>query len=532
MTNIRFVLLVCAGMALAGMSACSDSPEFDILILNGRVIDGTGNPWYYADIGITGNRITAMGTLSSASSRRVIDAQGYFVSPGFIDPHSHAARGLTRQDLSHGRPLLAQGITSIVANPDGGGPLDLVKQREDLLEHGTGVHVAQFVPHSSVRREVMNTANRPATSEELEKMKALVREGMDLGALGLSTGIFYVPAAFAETDELIALSHVVAEYGGVHQSHIRDESNYSVGVVAAVDEIIEITRVTGVTGIVSHIKALGTPVWGASGEIITNIDAARAEGLPIFADQYPYAASATSLVAALVPSRFREGGSDSLRHRLGDPELRTEILQGITENLKRRGGPDRIQYRRFSPDSRVQGRTLRDVAEEQGLPPEKVALLQIGQGNAGIVSFNMDEDDIAAFMKQPWTMTSSDGGYVEMGDGVPHPRNYGTFPRKIRKYVFEEEIVPLEFAIRSMTSLTAGVLGMHDRGLIRPGMIADIVVFDPDTIADPATYLEPHQYAVGMAYVIVGGGFAIDEGEFTSGKYGEIIRRSHGASAK
>ena len=500
--------------------------EFDILIRNGRVIDGTGNPWQPTDIGITGNRITAMGRLTGATARKVLDAGGLVVAPGFIDPHTHAAGGLATEELSHAWPLLTQGVTTILANPDGGGPVDLAAQRADLLEHGLGVNVAQLIPHGAIRREVMGTDNRHATTEELARMKTLVRQGMEQGAFGLSTGIFYVPGTFAPTSEYIALNRIVAEYGGVHQSHIRDESNYSVGVVAAVDEIIEITRESGVTGVVTHIKALGPAVWGTSGKINRNIARARSQGLPVFTDQYPYSASATSMMSALVPAWAREGGGEALRQRLDDPADRERILQGITENLERRGGADRLQYRRFAPDPSVEGRTLADVAAERILPAEQLILSQIEQGNAGLVSFNMHEDDLRAFMVQPWNMTSSDGGYVRFGSGVPHPRNYGSFPRKIRKYVMEEELMSLEDAIRSMTSLTAGVYGLHDRGVLRPGMIADITIFDPGAITDRATYQEPHQYSEGMVWVIVNGRIAIDSGELTDERHGVVITRS------
>jgi len=513
-------------MANSGNSNDSAGPpEFDILIRNGKVIDGTGNPWFLVDLGITGNRITAMGRLTGATARRVIDAAGLIVTPGFIDPHTHAAGGLATAELSHARPLLAQGITTILANPDGGGPADLEAQRFALLEHGLGVHVGQFIPHGSVRRQVMGTANRHATAEELDKMKSLVRQGMENGAFGLSTGIFYVPGSYAPTEEYIELNRIVAEFDGVHQSHIRDESDYTVGVVAAVDEIIDITRQTGVTGIVTHIKALGPAVWGASGEINRNIALARSEGLPIFTDQYPYSASATSMMASLIPARAREGGDEAFRQRLADADGREHILQGITENLERRGGAARLQYRRFAPDPSVEGRVLADVAAERSLPPEQLILTQIEKGNPGLVSFNMHDDDVRAFMVQPWNMTSSDGGYVSFGSGVPHPRNYGSFPRKIRKYVFEEELMSLEDAVRSMTSLTAGVFGLHDRGLLRPGMAADIAIFDPDAITDRATYRDPHQYSDGMVWVIVNGGIAVENGEFTGDHHGEVITK-------
>ncbi len=521
---LTFISLLFIINIFTGIPASTDIGSYDIVIQNGRILDGTGNPWYYADIGIKGNRIKTMGDLSDASAHRIIDADGLYIAPGFIDPHSHASQGLSSSELSFARPQLAQGITLVVVNPDGGGPVDLEAQKLELENHEIGVNVAQLIPHGSIRSSVVGSANREATPEELDQMRTLVRIGMEYGAFGLSSGIFYVPGTFAPTEEYIELCHVVAEYGGVHQSHIRDESDYSIGVVASVNEIIEITRETQVIGIITHIKALGTGVWGKSAEVIENIEKAREEGLPVFTDQYPYEASSTSLVAALVPTWAREGGIDALRERLADSETRKDIIKGILENLDRRGGADRIQYRLFRPDPSIEGRTLQDVADETNTAPEQVVVAQIELGNPSIVSFNMHEDDIHNFMRQSWNMTASDGGLTPIREGVPHPRNYGTFPRKIRKYVLEDEILSLEQAIRSMTSLTASVFGMHNRGLIRPGMIADVVIFDLKHITDRATYQDPHQYSEGMEYVIVNGGIALDQGAFTFRKFGEVVR--------
>lgn len=506
-------------------SACAPVPEYDAIIKNGRVFDGGGNPWVYTDIAIKGDEIAKMGDLEDASAYRTIDASGYYVAPGFIDPHSHTSGGLSSEELSHAQPLLAQGVTSLITNPCGGGPVDLQDQKERLMEHGLGVNVGQLVPHGSIRREVIGGEDREATPEEIEEMQALVREAMDYGAYGLSTGLFYTPGIYAPTSEITELSKVVAEYGGVHQSHIRDESNYTIGVVSAVEEIIEITEASGVTGIVTHIKALGPPVWGASEEITQKIGEAREKGLEIFTDQYPYDASATSLIAAIIPTWAREGGTGELRERLEDPELREEIAADTKENLARRGGADRLQFRRFSADPSIEGATLENVAQERNLDPIEAAFELIMEGSPSVVSFNMNEEDIARFMTQRWNMTSSDGGLVEMGEGVPHPRNYGTFPRRIRKYVFEEELQGIEEAIRSMTSLTAKTFGIFDRGMLRPGLKADIVVFDPDNLRDRATYTEPHQLSEGMVYVFVNGTMAIDEGEFTDDLAGRVLRK-------
>lgn len=530
---IRFCSLalffVLSFVPLEGFSQNRDAsdtqPRYDIVIRNGRVIDGSGNPWFYADIGIIGERIAAIGDLSDARVDVVIDATGLYVAPGFIDTHSHAASGLATPELSEAEPLLAQGVTTVVVNPDGGGSVDLAAQRKDLLEDGLGVNVAQFVPLGSVRREVMGMADRAPTSEEMDEMKRLVRRGMEAGALGVSTGVFYAPGSYATTDEIIALTKVAAAYRGVYQSHIRDESNYTIGVVAAVDEVIEIASEAGLPGIVTHIKALGPPVWGFSTAIVKRIERARSRGVEMYADQYPYNASATSLRAALVPRWAEAGGRDRLVQRIHDPDVRPRLVAGMEENLARRGGAERIQIRYFEPDDSIEGMKLAEIAEARGADPVESALELIEQGDPGIVSFNMSDEDVATLMKQPWTMTASDGGLVPLGKGVPHPRNYGTFPRKIRKFVKETDVIDLNFAVRSMTHLPAAVYDITRRGLLHEGAFADIVVFDLARLEDKATFQQPHQYSEGMLYVLVNGTFAIQEGQFTGALGGHVLSR-------
>lgn len=502
--------------------------QYDIVIRNGRVLDGTGNPWFYADIAIKGEKIAAIGDLSQASARRVIDARGLYVAPGFIDTHSHAAAGLARKELSAGHPLLAQGITTVLVNPDGGGPVDLVKQRRNLEEHGLGPNVALMVPHGSVRRAVIGTEDRAPTPAEMQEMKDLVRAGMEAGAFGLSSGPYYSPGSFAKTEELVELAKVAAEYGGAYNSHIRDESDYTIGVVAAVDEVITVAREARLPGVVTHIKALGPRVWGFSDTLVQRIEKARAEGVEVFADQYPYNASSTSLSAALLPRWAQAGGQKALVERLDDSATRARIRAEVVENLDRRGGADRIQFARYTKDRSIEGKTLQQVAAERKLDPVDLTLELVYAGSApSIVSFNMHENDIATFMRQPWTMTASDGGLVRMGQGVPHPRGYGTFPRKIRKYVLEEGVIDLAAAIRSMTSLPATVYRIPGRGLLRVGNVADIVVFDLEKITDNATFDDPHQLSSGMVHVLVNGAFAIENGSLNDTKLnGKVLTRS------
>jgi len=522
----RWWLRLCLGvLALSVCGSVRASGQYDFIIRGGRLLDGSGNPWRYADVAVSGDRIAAVGDLSAAAARRVVDARGLYVSPGFIDVHSHTGPGLATAELSRAYPLLAQGITTVFVNPDGGGPVDIAAQRQRLLRDGIGVNVAQFVPHGSVREAVIGMENRAPTPAELGEMQDLVRRGMEAGAFGLSSGLFYAPGSYAETEEVIALARVAGEYGGVYQSHIRDEADYSVGLIAAVDEVIRIAREGGLPGIVTHVKALGPRVWGYGRAIVHRIERAREEGVQVYADQYPYEASGTSITGALVPRWAQVGGQDALLARLDSAETRARLRADVIENLDRRGGADRLQVQRHEADTTIEGRTLQEVAAERGVHPADLALDLLEAGGATLVSFNMDPGDVADLMRQPWTMTCSDGSITRMGEGVPHPRWYGTFPRKIRKYVLEEGVLGLPTAVRSGTSLSAGVMGMADRGVIREGAIADIVVFDLDRLRDKATYDDPHQLSEGMVYVMVNGVLAIDGGVFTDTLSGRVLRR-------
>jgi N-acyl-D-amino-acid deacylase len=504
------MLRLIGGVAFAFAAIGFFQPQpshFDLLIRNGRVMDGSGNPWIRSDIGIAGDRIAAMGDLHAASAVRVIDARDLVVSPGFIDVHSHAAEGLGNPALRQAQPIVAQGVTTVVINPDGGGPVDLARQRAVLERGGIGLNAAPLIGHGSVREAVLGKANRAPTPEELDRMIALVTAAMHDGAFGLSSGLFYVPGSFATTEEVIALARAVAPYGGVYSSHIRDEADYTVGVEAAVQEVIRIADEAHVRGIVTHLKALGRDNWGKSAILLERIDDARARGVDVFADQYPYEASSTSLRAALAP--------------LGvDPAAPV-----VRENLRRRGGPDSILIAFCKKDPSIQGKRLSEIAQSRGVSPVQAAIDIINGGDASIVSFNMSEKDIEAIMRQPYTMASSDGGLVAVGAGHPHPRNYGAFARRLAVYVRERKLVGLEFAIRSMTSLPATVFDIRDRGVLRPGAFADIAIFDPATIKDAATYADPQELATGVPTVIVNGVVVRDGGVFTDALPGRVLRK-------
>lgn len=514
--------LAAAAVAPPGPAAGQEA-GFDVLIRNGTVVDGTGTPARRADVAIRGGRIAAVGDLSGRTATRMIDATGLHVAPGFIDSHSHATWGLVRDELRTAHALLAQGITTVLANPDGGGPVDLAEQRVALEDSGIGVNVAQFVPHGSIRRVIMGMHAREATPDELEMMRELVHRGMAEGAIGLSSGLYYSPGSYAPTGELIELARVAGEYGGVYQSHIRDESDYSIGVVAAVDEVIDIARAAGVPGIVTHIKALGPRVWGASREIVEHIESARARGLEIYADQYPYEASGTSIEGALVPRWALGGGTDAFETRLADPRERARLVTDMWENLDRRGGAERLTLQ----EGELRGRTLAEVASERGLDPVETAIRLLEEGaGTGLTSFNMDETDIRELMRQPWMMTSSDGILRALDDGHPHPRDFGAFPRKIRRYALEEGVVTLERAVRSMSGLPAGVYGLADRGTLAEGAFADVVVLDLAAFRDVATYEDPNHLSEGVRHLFVNGVAAIEDGRFTDALAGEVLGKA------
>ncbi|HYW05523.1 MAG TPA: amidohydrolase family protein [Longimicrobium sp.] len=522
----RIAAMLAALGALLVAAPLHAQATYDIIIRNGRVLDGTGNPWYRADVAVRGDRIVAVGDLAGARAAREIDAAGLYVAPGFIDVHTHAGDGLATAALAPGRPLLAQGITTVLVNPDGGGATDMARQRAAILSHGVGVNVAQLVPHGSIRQAVMGMADRAPTPAEMERMRALVRTGMEEGAFGISTGPWYAPGSYAKTEELIDLSRIAASFGGAYSSHIRDEGDFNVGLMAAVDEVIRIGREAKLPVVVTHIKALGPRVWGYSAALVQRIDRARAEGVEVFADQYPYTASATSLTGALVPRWAQAGGDTALIRRIGDraegPRLRAELL----ENLERRGGAERIQFRRFRADTAIEGKTLQWVAMRDRVAPVDAVLALLRGGGASVVSFNMHDEDVDRLMRQPWMMTASDGDLVPMGEGVPHPRSYGTYPRKIREYVVRRGVVDLGAAIRSMTSLPATVFRIPDRGILRAGAIADVVVFDLARVNDPATFADPHRLGEGMVHVLVNGQPALSGGSFAATLHGRVLART------
>lgn len=514
-----FTTVLCA--LAAGFTLVAQPAPLNIGIVNARLISGLGGIAGASSVGVRNGRVEMVDESIARSATLVIDAKRQVVAPGFIDVHSHGLVTLGRPDIRDAKALLAQGVTTIVGNPDGGGPVDLVKQAADLEANGgIGVNAALLIGHGSVRTAVMGGANRAPTAEELEKMRGLVRKAVAAGAFGLSSGLFYTPGRYAKTEEVIELAKAA---GGVYTSHIRDEGNYAEGVVASVDEVIRIAEEANVTGIVTHMKALGPDSWGKSADLIAHIEAARKRGVDVWADQYPYDASSTSLGAAVLPDA---GGTEAIRAKLADPAQKEKLFADARENIRRRGGAHSIQIasgRGVEPA--MNGKRLDDIAKGRGLAPEQMAINIVLEGGASIVSFNMSEGDISAIMRQGWTMTSSDGALSLPGPSMPHPRNNGAFARKLGVYVRERKVLSLEQAIITMTSLPARLFGLKDRGVLRSGAIADVVIFDPNTIIDHATYENPHQLATGVSWVIVNGVVEWKNGAPTGARAGKILKR-------
>lgn len=495
--------------------------EVDVLLRSGTVFDGSGAEGTVLDVGITGDRIVFVGDARAArvTGEREIDATGLVVAPGFIDPHAHAqgdlgaAQRARRENLNY----LMQGVTTVVVGNDGHGTYDVASARATMADLGIGTNAAMLVGFGAVRGEVMGMRDAAPTSEELGRMRALVDQAMRDGAVGFSTGLFYSPQNFSTTAEVVELAKVAAAYGGTYDSHMRDESTYTVGLLGAVDEVVRIAEEAGIAANISHIKALGVDVWGQSEAVIERIRDARARGLRITADQYPYEASGTSLNAALLPRWAQAGGTDSLLARLDDPPTKERLLEDMAENLRRRNGADAILVT-GGADRSLRGKTLAEIAADRGLDPLDAAVEIIRAGGAGIGSFNMNDDDITTFMQAEFVMTGSDGS-----NG--HPRKYGTYPRKIRRYVMEEGTLSMGRMIQASSAQPAAVFGLADRGRIVNGAYADIAVFDPETIRDESTFLEPELLATGMRYVIVNGVLAVDDGAPTGSMAGKVLSR-------
>ena len=555
--------LILAGALATGIATQPAAQRYDLLIRNGRVLDGTGNPWFPADIAVTGGRIAAVGALPNAQAARVIDAAGKYVAPGFIDIHSHAddgsgPRGGFRDPdpVRRSAPnLVSQGITTVVVNQDGRSPWPVAEQRALLEKNGIGPNAMLLVGHGTVRRRVMgDDVRRAATADEIVKMRALVRQQLQEGAVGMSAGLEYEPGRWSTTDEVVELARELPAFGGVYISHERSEGSDPLwyvpsqdGPVAptlldAVRETIEIGEKSGARVVASHLKAKGEHYWGSSAAAVTLIQRARDRGVDIWADQYPYPTSGTDGSTVLIPAwATRPPGATTnqpptdraamLKRVLGDPPTAKLVRSDIAHEIRRRGGAENITVYDFT-DKTLYGKSLADIARLWKLDPVETAIriqmegLTTRGGGARMRGFSMAEFDMEHIAKQAWVATSTDGGIAMPADGpATHARFYGSFTRKIRHYAIDRGAISLEHAIRAATSLPARIMGLADRGQVREGHAADLVVFDLATIRDKATFFEPHQHSEGIAYVFINGVAVVDEGRLTQAVPGKVLVR-------
>jgi N-acyl-D-amino-acid deacylase len=517
--------LVCLlALVVASVPSRLQSQTYDVVIRHGRVVDGSGNPAFHADVAVKDGRIAAIGRVPG-DAKTEIDAQGLIVAPGFIDVHTHAD---DVADMPQAENFVRMGVTTIVAGNCGGSTLDVAKLFRTVEQTNVAVNVATLVGHNSVREKAMGGSfDRPPTSQELAQMKALVEQAMKDGAVGFSTGLIYQPGVFAKTDEIVELAKVAAAYDGIYTSHMRHEDNE---IYQALDEVFRVAREAGIRAEVSHIKLAGPSAWGQADRVLAYIEKARAEGLDVTQDQYAYTASSTGL-SQLVPDWALEGGRNEFRKRIADPTQKASMVAQMKKSLRSKGRKD-YSYAVIAScrqDKSLDGLNIAEAAKAKrgadSLDDQIETVLDIqANGGASGVFHGMSEDDLKTFMRHPNTMIACDSGLRKLGEGVPHPRGYGNNARVLARYVRELKVLRLEDAIRKMTSLPANTFHFKGRGELREGNWADIVVFDPDKIQDNSTYKDPHHYATGIPYVLVNGVPVIMNNEHTSAKAGQALR--------
>lgn len=509
---------------LAFLPTAASAQRADIIIRGGTLYDGTGGTPRIADVAIRGDQIVFVGNASKWTAARTVNARGLIVAPGFIDPHMHATADLmsTDRERRQGGYALMQGITTVITGNDGHGTFEVGSALAGMTRDSIGPNAALLVGHGAVRGNVIGSAAREPSAAELDSMRGLVDRAMRDGAFGLSSGLYYAPGNFAKTDEVIELAKVAARHGGLYDSHTRDESSYTIGLIASVNEALDIGRGAKIPVNISHIKALGVDVWGRSPDVAAAIRKAQAEGVKVTADQYPWTASGTGLTAALLPRWAEAGGRDSLRARLADANMRPRIVREMNDNMRRRGGAASLLMTSVSNAElrpAALGKTLEEYAKANNQDPIEAAIGIISKGSAGLASFNMNEADIEYFMKEPYVMTGSDGS-----DG--HPRKYGTYPRKIRNYVLDRPVITMERMIQGSSAQVADAFQIARRGQLRSGYFADVIVFDPKTIREQATYVEPQKYPVGVQWVFVNGTAAVANGQLSGAMPGRALKRS------
>lgn len=508
------------------------SPAYDLVIKNARIVDGTGNPWFRADVAVRDGRIARIGRIADGEAKKVIDARNQIVAPGFIDVHTHVEN---IYNLPAAENFVRMGVTSVVTGNCGSSATDIGAFLGRIKEQPLAVNLATLIAHGDVRRKVLGLEARAPTPEELQKMEAIVEQGMRDGAVGLSTGLIYVPGTYAKTDEVTALARVAARHGGVYATHMRSEGEH---VLEAIRESIAIGESAGLPVEISHFKISNKKLWGQTAATIGLVREARGRGLQVTVDQYAYTASSTSLDSRL-PSWVLEGGRNAGKTRLADKPTRERIVSEMKDSLKRSGFKD-FSYAvvaSYEPNPAFNGKSIAEIAKQaRGKTDVTNQIEQIlemyAAGGAGMVYHGMSEPDVQNIMREPFTMIASDSGVRRYGEGAPHPRGYGNNARVLARYVRELRLLTLEDAVRKMTSLPAQTFRLADRGLLREGFAADLVIFDEAAIADRATYAAPHQYPVGISYVFVNGQGVFAEGQMTEARPGAALAGTSTAAAK
>jgi N-acyl-D-amino-acid deacylase len=513
------------------MQCGKNKPEFDIIIKNGTIVDGSGGKPVQADIGIFQGKIKKIGSLPEKKAKKIIDAANLMVCPGFIDLHTHTDEGILNHPEAHN--YIHQGVTTVVGGNCGGSHFPIGEFLKNLEKKKIALNFCTLVGHNTIREKVMGNADRGPSQEELAGMKKMVEQAMQEGAVGISTGLKYIPGAYAKIDEVIELAKVVHQYGGFYATHMREEGQ---GILEAVQETIEIGKSAHIPVQISHHKITSVDRWGDSEKTLEMVDNARKAGIDVTLDQYPYPATSTGLTV-LFPAWALEGTSKQRIERWNDEKLKPQIIKKIIYNIQHdRGGNDlnRILIARYTPEPELEGLTIAQILEKKGIPvtleagAELIVQMQLKgmteeKERVSAIYFCLNDTDIERIMKHPLVSHASDGGITKLGVGKPHPRNYGTFPRVLRLYVREKGILTFEEAIRKMTSLPASRLGLTDRGCIKAGCYADIVIVDPDKVSDTATWKNPHSYPMGISYVLVNGQPVIENNKFSGLFPGKVI---------
>lgn len=522
MLKIKTVLLIVTLAANVAIMP-AQSPVYDLVITNARIIDGAGNPWFRGSIAIKDGKIAKIGRFDASGARQIVDAGNKIVAPGFIDVHTHTEDIYNNPAAEN---FVRMGVTSLVTGNCGGSDLEIGAFLARTKTNPLAVNIASLIGHNTVRSKVLGLDNRAPTPEEQSRMNELVEKAMRDGAVGFSTGLIYLPGTFATTDEVVDLAKAASKYGGIYASHIRDEGNE---VVKAIEEAINIGEKANMPVEISHFKIASRALWGKSATTIGLVEAARRRGLSVTVDEYAYTASSTSLDSRL-PSWAIAGGREQGRKRMADPATRKKIVGEVKDDLKKKKFKD-LSYAyvaSYRPNPEFNGKNIREIAKialgKDNLDSQIEQFIRMYEaGGAQMVYRAMDEPDVQNIMRSPFTMIASDSGVRAFGSGVPHPRGYGNNARVLGQYVRELKIITLEDAIRKMTSLPAGVFGLRGRGLIREGFAADLVIFDEKTVADKATFEQPHQYAVGFSTVIVNGEVVFDGEKMTGSMPGQPL---------